>query len=255
MRVATARAIALLPLSYRNRHECKFVVSESVAQLVLRRVQPFVRPDPHAADRPRHAYPVASLYLDDRGHSLYRESREGLAYRYKLRVRSYSDDDAQPVFLEVKRRHDLVVQKLRCAVPRDLLADALAGRAVDPVGASETARTSLAEFQRLVQLRRAMPTVIVNYERQAYVGLDDGELRVTVDRRLCALPMVEPDVRVSTAGFVSVPGRSVVLEFKFTDRFPPWMAEAIRACQLRRQSFSKYCAAFDALAERGAPLR
>lgn len=242
-------------MSYRNRHECKFVVSEAVARLVLRRVMPFVRPDAHAARAAGDAYPISSLYLDDRAHSLYRESKDGLAYRYKLRVRSYSDDPAQPVFVEVKRRHDRIVQKMRCAVPRDRLADVLAGRAVAPVDARADAGASLAEFQRLVQVRRAVPAVIVNYHRQAYVGLDDEEVRVTIDRDLCALPTSDPVVRVDTAGFVVVRSPGVVLELKFTDRSPPWMTEAIRACQLRRQSFSKYCSAFDALAERGVSLR
>ena len=242
-------------MSYRNRHECKFVVPERTAQLVMRRVQPFVRPDPHAEARPNHAYPIASLYLDDSRRSLYHETQDGLAFRYKLRVRSYSDAPSSPVFLEVKRRHDRVVQKLRCALPRDLLGDVLAGRAVDLPGATPARVAALAEFQRLVQLRRAQPTVIVRYERQAYVGLDDDEVRVTADRHLAALPMTRPEVWVESPGFVGASVRDVVLELKFTDRCPPWMAEAIRSCQLRRQSFSKYCTALETLADAGVAIR
>lgn len=238
-------------MTYRNRYECKFVVPESVAQDVLRRVRPFVAPDPFAARRPDHSYTIASLYLDDRQRSLYRETTEGLPFRYKLRVRAYDDDPQQPVFLEIKRRHDRVVQKLRCPIPRHLLPAVLAGDAVSLPAATPVKLASLVEFQRLTQLRRAEPTAVVRYQRQAYAGLDDQEVRVTVDRRLCALPTRDPMVTMTGPGFVTVPTGGVVLELKFTDRIPPWMSQVIRDRELHRRSFSKYCNSLDAIAGHG----
>jgi hypothetical protein len=231
----------------RNRHECKFVVPEDVAQHVLRRAAPFVAPDPFAQRSADHTYTIASLYFDDARRALYRETVEGLALRYKLRVRSYSDDPAVPVFVEIKRRLDRVVQKVRCPIARALLPDVVAGRAVAPDGASQAQLAALREFQRLLAQRRATPRAVVRYQRQAYVGFDDPELRVTVDRRLCALDTDEPAVRIEQPGFVAVPGRGVILELKFTDRMPPWMLGAVHACELRRDSYSKYCHALDAL--------
>lgn len=236
-------------MSYRNRHECKFVVPEATAQRVVRAVQPFVAPDPYAAASPTHSYPVVSLYLDDARRSLYGETVEGLSQRYKLRVRAYAAADDAPLFLEVKRRHDKVVQKLRCPLPRPFLADALAGAPLELPGASTQKRASLGEFQRLLLLRRAAPTAIVRYERQAYAGLDDPEVRVTVDRRLCAMPMDRPELPVDGPGFQPVPMPGVILELKFTDRMPAWMHGVIVANDLRRVSCSKYCNALDALAD------
>jgi hypothetical protein len=57
-------------------------------------------------------------------------------------------------------------------------------------------------------------------------------------------------VRVHDARFLTVPTSGVILELKFTDRIPPWMADAMRACDLRRRSFSKYCTSVDALTGR-----
>lgn len=236
---------------YRNRYENKFLVPETVAQAVLRRVQPFVAPDPHAAGRPGHAYPIVSLYLDDVHRSLHRETLEGMPFRYKLRVRAYDDESDSPLFLEIKRRHDRVVQKLRCRIPRALLPAVLTGDAVALPDPTQERLAALTEFTRLVMLRRAAPTTLVRYQRQAYVGLDDHEVRVTVDRRLCGLPMREPVVTMQ-GPFVSVPTDLVVLELKFTDRMPPWMAAAIRVGELRRQSYSKYCTCLDALNRFGA---
>lgn len=235
-------------MSYRNRHECKFVVPEATAQQALRAVRPFVAPDPYAAASPTHSYPIVSLYLDDARRSLYGETVEGLAQRFKLRVRAYDDHPDAPVFLEVKRRHDKVVQKLRCPLPRPFLADALAGAPIDVPGASPQKRASLGEFQRLLLLRRAAPAAIVRYERQAYVGLDDPEVRVTVDRRLCAMPTDRPEVTFDGPGFRGVPLPGVILELKFTDRMPPWMHGVVVANDLHRVSCSKYCHSLDALA-------
>jgi hypothetical protein len=237
-------------VSFRNRHECKYVVDEAVAGLVVRAVQPYVRLDPHAARSSDRSYPITSLYLDDERRSLYRETVEGQSQRYKLRVRSYGDDPRTPLFLEIKRRHDRVVQKARCPLPRPLLADALAGRPVPT--ANDGDGKALAEFQRLMLLRRASPCALVRYQREAWIGREDAEIRVTVDRRLCGLACREPVVRMADPGYVAVPIRGVVLELKFTDRCPPWMTAAVHAAQLHRVSFSKYCNAVTTLAPRGA---
>lgn len=237
-------------MSYRNRFECKFVVPETTAMAVVARVLPFVAPDPHAAKRPDHSYTIASLYLDDHAQSLYRETTHGQAFRFKLRVRTYDDDPESPLFLEVKRRHDKVVQKLRCPIPRALLPEVLAGGAVVLPGAAASKHASLVEFQRLMLLRRAVPQVVVKYQRQAYASIDDPEVRVTVDRRLCAMVEREPKVAIRDGRFQTVPVGGVILELKFTDRCPPWMLAAMRSCELRRRSFSKYCTGVDALGER-----
>ncbi len=236
-------------MTYHNRHECKFVVPEPVAARLLKQVAPFLQPDPFAATSTDHAYPIASLYLDDANDTLYRETLEGRAYRYKLRVRSYTDDPTAPVFLEVKRRHDRVVQKLRCPIPRTSLASVLTGKVASLPGLSPLKRQSFQEFMRLVQFCRAVPRCTVLYDRQAYIGRHEDEVRVTFDRRLYAMEEREPIVRVRDGRYAPVRSGGVVLELKFTDRCPPWMLDAVRACELRRSSFSKYCIAIDALVD------
>ena len=236
-------------MTYQNRHECKFLLSEDVACRLLQRVNPFVLPDPHAAKSPTHSYSIASLYLDDEAGNLYRETEGGLPFRYKLRIRSYSDDAATPVFLEVKRRYDRVVQKLRCPIQRSWLPKLLLEGQDEVPDLSASKQASLREFLRLVRLRRAVPRVTVRYERQAYVGRDDDQLRVTFDRRLAALVEAAPIVCMHADHYESVPQHGVVLELKFTDRCPQGMLNAVRVFELRRQSCSKYCTSIDALAD------
>jgi hypothetical protein len=238
-------------MTYHNRHECKFVIGEGTAARVLQRVAPFLVPDPFAALNPRHSYTIASLYLDDEQNTLYRETLGGLARRFKLRVRSYGDDPSLPVFLEVKRRLDRVVQKLRCPIDRAHLPALLAGEIDALPGLSPAKRASLQEFLRLQQQRQAVPKITVRYERQAYVGRDDGDIRVTFDRRLAAMCQPQPVVRMQDERYETLPQRGIVLELKFTDRCPPWMLDAVRDCELQRTSFSKYCRSIDGLHDLG----
>lgn len=232
-------------MTFHNRHECKFVVPETAAMRVLQRVAPFVVPDPNAADRPGHAYAIASLYLDAPGDRFRQETVDGRADRYKLRVRCYDDDADGTVFLEIKSRRDRVVLKERCPLPRRLLPAVLRADLSEVPVRKPRELHALHEFVRLMRLRRAEPRCTVRYDRQAYMGRGDDEVRVTVDRRLSAIAETGPIVRIHDARYRAVPVAGVVVELKFTDRCPPWLAETIRACELRRVSFSKYstCAA------------
>ncbi|MBK8100124.1 MAG: polyphosphate polymerase domain-containing protein [Planctomycetes bacterium] len=228
-----------------QRHECKYLVPESVAQRVLRRVESFVTPDPFAARRSDHCYAISSLYLDTANLRLYHETRSGDAQRFKLRVRAYTDDPAVPIFVEIKRRIDRVVHKLRCPIPRGWLPGLLDGHVPDVSALSPEKRRSLEEFVRLQQSLRARPTLLVRYDRQAYMGRDDDEVRVTIDRRLRVLPMPRPEVWVEHPRFLPVSMGGVVIELKFTNRAPAWMLDTVQACDLRRISFSKYCNSVD----------
>jgi hypothetical protein len=234
-------------VTYHNRHECKFVVPEAVAGAVLARAAAFVEPDPNARQRPGHSYPIASLYLDTVERGLQQETIDGRSERYKLRIRSYDDTPERPVFLEIKSRTDRIVQKQRCPLPRALLVPLLRGQVHDLPGLQPAALTTLQEFARRMILRRAAPACVVRYERQAYMGRGDTEVRVTVDRRLMAIAERGPVLSLADQRYRPVPVQGVILELKFTDRCPSWLADIIRSLDLRRRSFSKYSICMTAL--------
>ncbi len=235
-----------------QRYECKYLVSEAVALRIARSAASFLTPDPYAARRPGFTYPISSLYLDSEDLRLYRETREGLRTRFKLRIRAYSDDASAPVLFEIKRRADRVVRKWRAVVPRSALPFLLAGRQIDLPGMSAQQRFWLDEFVRLMLATRARPRVLVRYDREAYVGLTDPDVRVTFDRRLRAATQTREVVIVDGPGFHSIGERQVILELKFNDRCPSWLLQLVKRFELPRTSYSKYCAAIDCVLGRGA---
>ncbi len=239
-----------------QRYECKYLVPDSVARRVYTDLAPFLQSDPHAARFPNNTYAICSLYLDGLDLALCRETLEGNANRFKLRVRSYSDDPTKPVFLEIKRRRTGIVHKTRSPVARHLLPRILTGRTVDLGPCGALLGNALAEFTRLLLATSAQPRVLVRYDREAYVGAIDTSVRVTFDRNLRALRTDRPDVIVNAAGLQRLPVRGVVLELKFNDRCPAWLLNVVKRHNLRRTSFSKYCISIEgtgARAMRAAP--
>ena len=78
-----------------SRYECKYQISPMVVSALREFIQPFMRPDPFAALREDNRYPICSLYLDSEDLVLYQQTVGGHKNRFKLRVRSYSDDPRQ----------------------------------------------------------------------------------------------------------------------------------------------------------------
>lgn len=228
-----------------QRYECKSLVPESVAQRIVRSATPFLAPDPYAARRPGFIYPICSLYLDSEDLRLYRETREGLRTRFKLRIRGYSDDPSVPLLFEIKRRADGIVHKTRSVVPRSAFPALVAGRQVELPGMRDGQRAWLDEFVRLMLATGARPRVLVRYDREAYVGAADPEVRVTLDRRLRAADTSRSELRMEGSGFRSIGERAVILELKFNQRCPAWLLQLVQRFELRRTSYSKYCAAID----------
>ncbi len=99
--------------TYRSRYECKYLIAPAAACEVRRFIRPFTQPDKHAARRPNHRSAVSSLYLDSRDLALYAQTVAGEKARFKLRVRTYSDDPASPAFFEVKKKLNNVILKRR----------------------------------------------------------------------------------------------------------------------------------------------
>ncbi|HLU37775.1 MAG TPA: polyphosphate polymerase domain-containing protein [Planctomycetota bacterium] len=222
-----------------QRYECKYLVPELTAVELQRAFAGYIQPDEHAAKHADHSYSIASLYLDSADLRLHHETQGGQRTRYKLRIRTYGDDPADPVFFEIKRRHNAIITKSRVMLPRPAMAEFFAGR-LDPATLSPRDQGCMAEFAtRLVELH-ARPVVIVRYRRQAYVGALEPGVRVTFDRMICCAPSEEAVVRHGGDGWIPVEDRRVVVELKFRGAMPGWMQDAVHRFELRRTSYSKY---------------
>lgn len=236
-----------------SRFELKYVIDEATALRMRDFVRCYLDPDEYARKRPDFSYPVHSIYLDSDELYTYWTTKNGDRNRFKLRVRFYDDDPRSPVFFEIKRRSNNCILKQRCAVRRAAAACILMGQlplAEDLVAPSPKHFLTIHNFIRLMELIHAKPKAHVAYLREAYVPRDSNAARLTFDRNVRSEAVSTLHLSTAMRHPVTLWGKSVVLELKFTDRFPNWFGELVRIFGVFQRGAAKYADGITLLGER-----
>ena len=230
--------------SFGKRFELKFCLPTPLLPELRRRLPAYAAHDSYCADTPGNEYQVKSIYFDSEDLDFYYEKLDGVRTRKKLRVRGYQEvAPNQRVFLEIKRKYDRTVTKERVQLELSAVESALNGD--DPSLVMQDRdyrdRKVFDRFRYNVKARGLSPVVLIFYHREAFVGLGDSSQRVTFDRDLRSLAA---DNRLDfdrSEDFVEFePGR-FILELKFNEHMPKWMADLVKEFDLRQQAYSKYC--------------
>lgn len=223
------------------RHEIKYRITESKAAAVEQFIRPYLQLDRYSKLRRDRSYPIVSLYLDSDDLLLCRQTLRGHKNRFKLRIRSYTDEPGYPRFFEIKRRMNTIIIKNRARVRDQDVALLLAGSSLPPQEYS-TDEETLNQFQLYMKSINAKPKILIRYMRQAYEDTSHNRVRVTFDRELCYNMTKAPEVLLNGQGWQQHPMSmgGVILEIKFTARYPAWLARMVGYLNLRQDSFSKY---------------
>jgi len=223
----------------RCRYECKYQISEAKAAAVENFIQPYLNLDHYTKLQPTRSYPIVSLYLDSPNLQLCKESLTGQKNRFKLRIRGYNDDPAYPKFFEIKRRINTTIIKDRHRVKNSDIERLLSGGPL-PERYYSTEQEPLKQFLFYMRTINAGPMVLVRYIRRAYEDDSENRVRVTFDRKLSFKMCYQPRFALNSPGWQRYPINDVILEIKFTSRFPTWLTHLVRCLELHQQSFSKY---------------
>jgi len=226
-----------------QRLELKYQISDERALAVRDFISSYLEVDEFGATRPNLSYPVHSLYLDSPTLATFRQTINGTKNRFKLRVRFYENRPSAPVYFEIKRRMNNAIIKQRGAVRRDAVDRVLAGQLPEPNEIASTDPRHLAGIQRFLGLMtelQARPTAHVAYLREAWMSPRDNSVRVTMDRDVYFEPDPTTRMLATMLDPVHVFGRRVILELKFTGRFPDWWNELVRVFGLQQASAAKY---------------
>jgi hypothetical protein len=88
----------------------------------------------------------------------------------------------------------------------------------------------------------AKPKVLIRYLRRAYEGNMENRVRITFDRQLAYKVTSQPQVLFNESGwhYNPITLNNVILEIKFTGRYPAWLSRMARYFELRQRSVSKY---------------
>lgn len=226
-----------------QRLELKYLIRESTAQAVRDFVGTYLTLDKYGARQPDLSYPIHSLYLDSDDFDFYWQTINGNKNRYKLRLRYYDDKPSSPVFFEIKRRMNNAILKDRGAVKREAASALLAGQLPDRSQLTSDdphQMAALENFCRLMQHHQAKPKAHIFYRREAWTSEHDNSARITMDRQVQFAWDPQGLMRTEMHHPIGVFSRHVILELKFTGRFPDWFAELVRCFNLWQGSAAKY---------------
>ncbi len=225
------------------RSELKFVVHHSVKRMLMARWQRYLMRAPFTNE---HAQtPILSQYYDSPTLTFYHEKHDGIAYRNKVRLRVYGKgyESGMTAFLEIKHRAFDKVRKYREQIPD------FGPHHLDPQTwrFSEPAMTTA--FMTLVERHRLRPSAQVYYQREAWEGAVEPDIRVTWDS--CLLGM-HPGERLTRDLLYDRSRRMMsetlsILEVKSTVGIPRWVHDGIVAAELRQQTVPKYITAVEVL--------
>ena len=224
----------------------KYLITEAQAAAMVQFMKPFLPPDRYCKLQRGGSYPIVSLYLDSQDMRLCRESLTGQKNRFKLRIRSYTDEPEYPRFFEIKRRINNIILKSRARVMYRDVPNLLAGLPLPPQDYT-TDDEALNQFQLYMRAIAAKPLVLIRYMRQAFEGDGENRVRVTFDRELCYNITDRPEVTLNGQGWQrnSLTRHGVILEIKFTGSYPVWLSRMVACFGLRQRSISKYATSIE----------
>jgi hypothetical protein len=240
-----------------SRFELKYHLNEEKALRVRDFVKCYIDLDEYSVGKPNFSYPVHSLYLDSDDLRTYWDTINGDKNRFKLRIRYYDANPTSPVFFELKRRMNHCIMKQRGGVRKDLVPWLLSGHHPEPTHLLSKSPKQLVALQRFCQIMQeihAQPKVHIAYLREAYVS-DDDSFRVTMDRQVSAEANPEGILKTEMKHPYLCFDDTIILELKFTNRFPNWYRELVEAFGLMQCGAAKYAEGVQGIGHRalGAP--
>ncbi len=236
-----------------QRFELKYLVREETALAVREFVRSYLELDEYGVTMPNLSYPVHSLYLDSKDLDLYHITINGDKNRFKLRLRFYDDKPSSPIFFEIKRRTNNTISKQRGAVKREAVPLLLAGHLPAPEHLWSNSPRHLAALQRFCHLMlelHATPAAHIAYKREAWISRNDNSIRVTLDRDVQCARQSSVILSTHLKNPVHVFSNEVILELKFTDRFPDWFKTLVRVFGLMQCGAAKYVEGIGILGEK-----
>ena len=219
-----------------ERYEKKYLLSQTQYDALMGRIGELAAPDQFGETT------VMNLYYDTPDYRIIRHSLEKPVYKEKLRIRSYGvpGNDSR-TFMELKKKCRGIVYKRRVALPygeaTGHLEEGIPFREMTQIG------KEIDYFREMnPDLTRGM---VIIYERTAYAGIKDPDLRITFDRDIryrergpsCDLAEGSEGTRILAPG-------ERIMEIKVPRAMPLELVRILNELKIYPHSFSKYGQAY-----------
>ena len=234
----------------KGRNEIKYFIEPAMVPALLDYSRAHIIHDEHALDMPDFRYTVRSLYYDSPNLDFYWEKVDGLKVRRKLRIRTYNKHDKNSVaFLEIKRRYGTAVVKERAKYSFDEIARQMSSPENIWLTYKQSTNGSMVLGKWIDNIIRwnLEPTMLVVYEREAYIGRykDENNSRLTIDYDVRVRVTDSVDQMFAEENLTHVVSNLCILELKYNHFMPKWMRGLVQEFRLTQRSISKYCMGID----------
>lgn len=214
------------------RVENKYLVSDTDLTLLAGRLKSAV---PHDVHQTGDSYYIRSLYFDDIYDNCMEENDAGVDQRQKFRIRLYNPQQ-DTVHLEIKEKYHGLTKKTACNLTRTECRQIMDG--TFPFCIDQRAPLNALQLRRRSFLMQ--PKVIISYERTAFV-YPSGNVRITFDRNITASSYCSEFLSSSVPGATPIlPAGMHVLEVKYDEFLPDFIANLLELGTLQQTAFSKY---------------
>ncbi len=211
-----------------KRVEKKYILTPDQYDAMRRGMYAYTKPDAYSH------YTINNIYYDTDSYLLVRTSLEKPVYKEKFRVRSYGVPNGRDdVFVELKKKFRDTVYKRRITMNVREMADSLKRGRLD-----RTDQISR-EINWFLRFYHPEPAAFIGYDREAFAGTDNPELRITFDTSLRGRS-TDLDLRCRDSGTLILPPDRVLMEVKIPDSAPLWLARLLSENGIFPSSFSKY---------------
>lgn len=225
-----------------KRYEKKYRLTASQYAKLLPLLLKEMEPDLYT--RENQFYSIYNIYFDTPQYELIRHSLSKPYYKEKLRIRSYSVPNSpdEPVFIELKKKIGGIVNKRRATIP---LADAYSfiSTRQKPQTDSAVDNQVLDEIDFFLKTHHLEPKAFISYDRAAYVGKTDPDMRITFDFNLKSRQF-DLSLEKGAYGDLLIPESAYLMEVKIPGTIPIWLAHAFSELGIFSSSFSKYGTAY-----------
>lgn len=213
-----------------KRYEFKYKITPKQKQALINYISDYMEPDKFGKNK------ICNIYFDTPDSILIRRSLEKPMYKEKLRLRSYGRvDEADDVFLEIKKKYDGIVYKRRIVLPEKEAMDYVCN-GVELIKQNQISR----EIDYFMSLYKNLsPVIYVSYDRDAFYAKKDSDFRMTFDQNI-----IWRDYNLSLTeeayGEKLIDDDTVIMEIKTSKAIPLWLVKFLSENMIYRTSFSKY---------------
>ena len=214
------------------RVENKYLISDADIKILQDRLRAVMPNDIHQTGS---CYEIRSIYFDDLWDSCMDENDAGVDDRRKYRIRTYGAQ-ASPIKLEIKEKRNGLTKKTTCPLSQEELVVLSTGC----LNIGFDHRQTLNQMLIQMRLKGMHPKVIIAYERTAFV-YRSGNVRITFDRNIVASTVIDSFQEERLENCIPIlPAGMHVLEVKYDEFLPDFIARQLELGNLRQTAFSKY---------------